>query len=113
MTIKLFLRLAFLVSLAFAAQLTMAAPLTPTALRCEYLVSPLGIDEAQPRLTWRAESSERGQRQTGYQVLVASHASSLRKNTGDLWDSGKVSSDQSVNVIYAGQPLASRQQCFW
>ena len=91
----------------------MAADLKPVALRCEYRVNPLGIDEAQPRLTWRVESDERGAKQTAYQILVASSAELLAKNSGDLWDSGKISSDDSVNVAYAGKPLASRQQCFW
>jgi len=89
------------------------AGLNAENLRCEYRIDPLGIDEAQPRLTWLVESKERGQRQTAYQVLVASSAELLAKNSGDLWDSSKVVSDQTVNIAYAGKPLVSRQQCFW
>jgi hypothetical protein len=44
---------------------------------------------------------------------VASLEALLKKDRGDLWDSGKVASDQSIQVEYAGRPLASRQQCFW
>ena len=80
---------------------------TPVALRCEYRVNPLGIDEAQPRLTWRIESPERGTQQTAYQILVASSASLLEANTGDLWDSGKISGGETVNIVYAGKPLMS------
>jgi len=87
--------------------------LRPVALRCEYRENPLGIDETQPRLTWRVEAKERGQKQTAYHVLVASSESLLRKNKGDTWDSGKVASDQTVNVAYSGKRLESRQQCFW
>ncbi len=89
------------------------AALGPVSLRCEYRVNPLGIDETQPRLTWRVESAERGQMQTAYQILVASSAELLSKNSGDMWDSGKISSGDTVNILYAGKPLASRQQCFW
>jgi alpha-L-rhamnosidase len=89
------------------------ATVTPVAPRCEYRVNPLGIDETQPRLTWRVESSERGAKQTVYKILVASSAKLLKQNTGDLWDSGKISSDDTVNISYAGKPLVSRQQCFW
>jgi alpha-L-rhamnosidase len=89
------------------------AALKPAALRCEYRANPPGIDETQPRLTWRVESGERGQRQTAYQVLVASSETSLRRHTGDLWDSGQIASADTVNVVYAGQPLGSRQRCFW
>src|SRR3989304_3046955 len=49
-------------------------PLSPTDLRCEYLVNPLGIDVVRPRLSWRLESAKpdaRGQRQAAYQVLAA------------------------------------------
>ena len=109
MTIRLLLTTACLCVVAPAR----AGQLEPVALRCEYRVNPLGIDEAQPRLTWRVESGERGQKQTAYQILVASSAAALKKNDGDLWDSGKIASGETVNVVYAGKPLGSRQQCFW
>jgi len=90
-----------------------AAELKPIALRCEYRVNPQGIDEAQPRLTWREDSNARGAKQTAYQILVASSPELLKANTGDLWDSGKISGGQTVNIIYAGKPLASAQEYFW
>jgi len=82
-------------------------------LRCEYRENPMGIDASAPRLSWQLQSKERGQRQTAYRILVASSADLLKRNQGDLWDSGKVESDQSIQVHYAGQPLAARQPCFW
>ena len=95
-----------------------------TNLRCEYLADPLGIDVARPRLSWIIADSEseignvkseipRGQKQTAYQVLVASTPELLARDQGDLWDSGKVVSDQSIQVEYAGKPLKSRMQCCW
>jgi len=103
--------------IAFALTLPLvsaqAGKLQPVALRCEYREQPLGIDEAQPRLTWRVESGERGAQQTAYQILVASNAERLAQNAGDLWDSGKMAGGKTVNVVYAGRPLTSRMQCFW
>src|ERR1035437_1712111 len=96
-----------------SAPLMCAASLMPVTMRCEYRFNPLGIDEAQPRLTWCVGSDERGAKQTAYQILVASGAELLAKNSGDLWDSGKVASDQTVNIVYEGKPLASGQPCFW
>ena len=90
-----------------------AETLAPVGLRCEYRVNPQGIDEAQPRLTWREESSARGAKQTAYQVLVASSPALLKADTGDLWDSGKVAGNQTVNVAYCGKTLPSGQECFW
>lgn len=82
-------------------------------LRCEYRENPLGIDSLSPRLSWNMESSEHGQRQTAYRVLVASSPETLNAGKGDLWDSGKVESDQSLHVRYAGKPPRSRQACHW
>ena len=85
-----------------------------TNLRCEYLNNPLGIDIAKPRLGWEIEAQgSRGIRQAAYQILVASSEDILKKHTGDLWDSGKVASDQSIQIVYGGKPLVSRKSYFW
>jgi len=91
------------------------ASLEPAGLRCEYLQDPLGIDVARPRLSWEFSPvyGPRGLRQAGYQVLVAGSRAKIASNEGDLWDSGRVTSDESVNVTYAGRELASRMQCYW
>src|ERR1035437_3566834 len=89
--------------------------LRPVGLRCEYLVNPLGIDTPRPRLEWVLESppNERGRKQTAYQILVAASEAALRAGQGDLWDSGRIDSNQSVQIPYAGNPLPSRQRCWW
>lgn len=84
-----------------------------TNLKCEYLVNPLGIDSQNPRLFWILESPERGQKQTAYRIIVASSKENLTKNTGDLWDSGKVISGNSTQIAYGGKALTSGMQCFW
>ncbi|TWT30390.1 Bacterial alpha-L-rhamnosidase [Posidoniimonas corsicana] len=84
-----------------------------TYLRCEYLVDPLGIDEPRPRLSWVQQSSRRGAAQTAYRVVVASSADRLAAGEADLWDSGRVASDQSTHVEYDGAPLTSRAACHW
>ncbi len=90
-----------------------AEALTPLELRCEYLVDPLAVEATAPRLSWRVESEARGQRQTAYQILVASSREKLDRNEGDLWDTGRVSGNQTTQIAYSGQPLKSRQECFW
>ncbi len=82
-------------------------------LTCESLTNPLGMDVAQPRLSWMLQDSTRGQKQTAYQVLVSDTRDALEQDRGDLWDSGKIASDTSIQVPYAGTPLASFQTCFW
>ena len=87
--------------------------LAPTRLRCEYAVDPLGIDVAKPRLFWQVESADRGERQTAWHVLVASSAEILVSGRGDLWDSGRVDSDETAHIRYAGAALASSQIVHW
>jgi alpha-L-rhamnosidase len=82
-------------------------------LRCEYRVDPLGVDVKQPRLSWILESKQRGVMQGAYQVLVASSEDRLKKDSGDLWDSGKVESDRMNQIVYGGGTLTSGQVCFW
>jgi alpha-L-rhamnosidase len=86
---------------------------TVADLRCEYLVNPMGIDVTTPRLSWILESGRRSCMQNAYQVLVASSAETLQHNKGDLWNSGKVKSDQSNQIVYKGKPLKSRMLCYW
>jgi alpha-L-rhamnosidase len=88
-------------------------PVTVDGLRCESQANPLGLDTPQPRLSWQLQSSQRAQTQTGYQVLVASSREKLAANMGDLWDTGRLDSDQSIQVEYQGRPLRSAQTCFW
>jgi len=82
-------------------------------LKCEYLENPLGIDTKNPRLSWILESEQRGQCQTAYQILVAGSRKLLEDNHADLWDSGKVESDQTFQIEYSGKELKPRQECFW
>ena len=95
------------------AEAAEAGDLTVGGLTCEYAAGPLGIDVAQPRFGWLLKSDKRGQMQSAYQVLVASSAEKFKRNVGDKWDSGKVASERSVNIVYAGKPLTGRERCWW
>ncbi len=82
-------------------------------LRCEYTRNPLGVDTARPQLGWVLESLERNQRQTAYQILVATTPELLAAGKGDLWDSGQVKSAASLHVPYDGALLRSLLRCHW
>ena len=87
--------------------------ITVTYLRCEYKVNPLGIDVTEPRLSWIIESSQRAQVQIAYRILVADSKDILERDQGNLWDSSKVESDQSNQIVYKGKPLQSQIRCYW
>ena len=109
----LFALLAFYCFIAVFVPMVAAEPLIIKNLRCEYLDNPQGIDVLNPRLSWILESTKRGQMQKAYQILVASTRKNLSNDLGDLWDSGKIDSDQSVHVVYKGKKLTSQMYCFW
>ena len=103
-----------LVSLnCLSAAETPASPAKADYLRCEYRVQPRGIDVLEPRLSWEMHDTRRGAAQTAYQILVASSAERLAADQGDLWDSGRVATSDSAQIVYAGKPLVSRLECFW
>ena len=70
-------------------------------LRCEYLTSPLGIDNAHPLLSWQMKSNSRNAMQTAWQVMVASTPELLASDKPDLWDSGR-REGSGIAVEYAG-----------
>lgn len=98
-----------------------STPLSVIHLRCNYLQDPLGIDDTQPELGWIIEPPRQGAPtdvvQTAYQVIVASSPALLQKDSGDLWDSKKTVSDQSIHVAYGGSgkpvPMRSGMHCYW
>jgi len=101
---------AVFVSLALAAGTRLAAQQTKTAsarlkeLRVDDLNAPLGIDDPAPRFSWQLSDSVRGARQVAYEVEVFSSMALAAANKPD-WSSGRVASDQSLNVRYAGPAL--------
>lgn len=89
------------------------AGLAPIDLRCEYEPNPLGVDVSAPRLFWKLGGEGRGLKQTAYRVLASSSTAVLARDQGDLWDSGKVSSEETIQIRYAGQALKSAQPVLW
>ncbi len=90
-----------------------ATPGAPQRMLCEGLVNPLGIDRAQPRLSWAIPPGERGLSQSAYQLMVAKSLDALGAGQELFWDSGKVESSKSQWVPYAGALLAKGARCWW
>ncbi len=88
-------------------------PLMVTNLRCEYLQNPLGMDKPVPRFSWYVTSNQRSILQSAYKILVSDNKEELGKGIGNIWDSGKMTSDQSVNLEYGGVPLQSDKTYYW
>jgi len=83
-----------------------------TALKTEYLVNPIGLDNPNPRFTWQMNDASQGARQAAYRVLVDTDSASLTKASAKLWNTGWVKSDDNL-VIYSGQLLKPFTKYFW
>ena len=90
-----------------------ASTLAVGGLRVDYLVDPLGIDDMKPQLSWELTSSAQNQSQQAYEVQAATSTALLAANTPDLWDSSKVTSSASINVVYNGTAPHSREHVYW
>lgn len=90
------------------------ATLRVTKLRVEHMTDPQTVDAEAPRFSWVNECTrdERGQYQTAYRIVVAKSEQDLKKKRY-VWDSGKVSSPQSVLVSYAGPKLMPLVKYHW
>ena len=107
--------LAAFVAFFFWAALA-TAQVTPYDLSTEYLTAPVGIDTPKPRLSWKSKTADANLKnvvQAAYRIIVASTPELLADGKGDLWDTGKVESEASLNIEYAGKPLATSQRCYW
>jgi len=82
-------------------------------LTCEYKSNPLGIETKQPRLSWIISASAANTTQTAYQILVADSKEKLQQNEGNIWDSKKVVSSQSIQVAYKGALLLAAKKYYW
>ena len=103
----------FFVFIFSAISLTIMAKTEVDNLVCEYHTNPVGIDVLQPRLSWQLISDAQDVKQTAYEIRVAATASDLSKKAKQIWNSGKVESDQSVNVEYGGPSPESMQRVYW
>ena len=52
-------------------------------------------------------------RQQCYEIQVGSDSLRLLEGSADLWNSGRVESDESVMIAYGGKALCSRMLCYW
>ena len=71
------------------------------------------IRSEKPYFGWIMNDAKPNTLQTAYRILVASDANLLAQNQGDIWDSGRTASDNSVAVQYAGKPLQPATVYYW
>ncbi|MGV8094048.1 MAG: family 78 glycoside hydrolase catalytic domain [Mangrovibacterium sp.] len=84
-----------------------------TVLKCEYLVNPLGIDNLKPGFSWTLISEERDQKQSACEIIVSDNIRDIERLNGNVWETGKITTSQSLHLVYDGLPLKSFQRYYW
>ena len=85
----------------------MVNQMTISELRCEYLTNPMGIDTDKPRFSWEIEGPRRQVTQAAYHVRVASTREALDGDESDLWDTGRLESDETLHIENQGKRIVS------
>lgn len=95
-----------------AALITMSSDVSgaPHRLLVDGLSEPLSVSSREPEFSWWLSDSRDGAKQTAYRIQVSTDAT---LEVADLWDSGKVESEDSTWVRYAGRKLESNARAFW
>jgi len=82
-------------------------------LKTEYKTNPIGLVTASPRFSWEIQDQKRNVSQTAWRIKCALSPDDLSVAARLIWDSGKVASDQSVQLEYQGKKLTSGQRVWW
>ena len=90
-----------------------SAQITVSQVFTETRVNPVGLDQTQPRFGWHLASDQRNVLQTAYELRVSEDSATLVRGDSLVWNSGRVDSDASTYVAYAGEPLQSGQRYYW
>jgi alpha-L-rhamnosidase len=107
-----YLRIVFLLAIVGATPSVLGAEAQSKviALKCDSLVEPLGIDTPEPLLSWQLQDKAWGAKQTAYEILVSRKSSVSGDPKAVIWDSGRITSEQSINVPYAGPALEAERR---
>ena len=107
------LRFIWVPLIAFGIQAQAASKVSVTHLTCKNFVNPVGIDSPDPHLSWQLISDSKSVVQSAYRILVADNQKDLDNNLGTVWDSKKVNTNQSIEIVYAGKTLQSAKNYYW
>ena len=120
---KAFKGSALVLFMALGGFAAFGTPSSPVGLLVNGVADPLAIERDAARFTWMSKDTERGERQTGYQILVFERpaltvqrfiaSGAATDSTPLIWDSGKVDSDNSASAEYRGRALPAATRFWW
>lgn len=89
------------------------AQISVIKLLCNNTENPAVINTTVPLFSWKLISESRDQSQSAYQILVADNFNEMQNSHGNIWDTEKVNSEQSILIPFNGKKLESAQRYFW
>ncbi|WP_300762628.1 alpha-L-rhamnosidase [uncultured Bacteroides sp.] len=105
--VNLFLGITFATAILFCVSCTEKNKIE--GLTVEYTENYICVDTKEPRFGWRMKSDNNSRCifQTAYQIEV------IDEDGNNVWNSGKIESDQSQNIIYNGETLLPKTRYDW
>ncbi len=91
---------------------THPSPTSPSALRCNWLTDPIGI-QMQPRLTWMPPQRRALRHEAAYQIQVAASPVDINGGKNLIWDSGKVVESPAFLPQYNGPAFKPYTHYYW
>lgn len=80
---------------------------------CNHCPAPQVVNTLNPLFGWQMYSKKNGAKQTGFQILVSTTIEKISNDEGDIWDTGKIMSDNSQNIPFSGKKLESSKRYYW
>jgi alpha-L-rhamnosidase len=111
--VKMFFLIVSILSMVISTTTVAKPSIKVDNLKCEYTQNPVGIDVNSPRLSWQLESDNRGTTQSAYEIRVARKQKDLKSDKKSIWATGKIESDKSIQLKYAGAELKSGERVYW
>lgn len=84
-----------------------------SSLETEHLENPRGVDVTPPKFSWVFDDDTRGAAQSAYQIIISDSQQTVENGDGNIWDSGKINSSNTVNVPFDGEDLESGEMYYW
>ena len=104
-SLRLTILFLFIFGVSFAQDLSLKD------LTVDHKSNPVGIDNRQPRFSWKIAGTGYGIMQTAYSLRVSTDEKFSSSKI--VWESGKIMSDESILQPYKGSELKSGQKYFW
>ncbi len=109
---KFFFRITYYMLLLLIFTSCKNQQLSVVGMQCEYLESPIGIDEPAPRFTWQLKGKWEDTTAIRFQLLMDTNKSTLKKGDKVFWTSGILQDNRQL-LAYDSGMLKPFARYYW